>query len=171
MWDQHKKVTSQKSGCLLPEINSNLTTLNWTRIEMWPAERGWVSENLPRSSRRSQGLRGRFSLIHPSSAGRFIILESICGKVFPDLLSTMFGRFHRPVKIFLTCSPKCLKDFTDPWGFSWSTLKYIWRFHWPVKYFSGIFWLYDNLHRTVKPYKHVGDQGSGETFHIRLNTL
>ena len=37
IWDQHKKVTSQKSGCLLLEINSNLTTLNWTRIKMcWP---------------------------------------------------------------------------------------------------------------------------------------
>ena len=38
------------------------------------------------------------------SAGRFIILDSICGKVFHDLLSKMFGRFHRPVMIFLTCS-------------------------------------------------------------------
>ena len=37
-----------------------------------PAELGWVSENLPLSPQLRLGLQGRFSLTHPSSAGRFI---------------------------------------------------------------------------------------------------
>ena len=50
------------------------------------AEQGCVSENVPQSLRRSRELRGRFSLIQPSSAGRFIILDSIFREVFPDLV-------------------------------------------------------------------------------------
>ena len=50
---------------------------------------------------------GRFSLIQPSSAGRFITLDSIYGKVFPDLLSTMFGRFHWPLMSFKNIGEIC----------------------------------------------------------------
>ena len=37
-----------------------------------PAERGWVSENLPFGPRLRHGPQGRVSLTHPRSAGRFI---------------------------------------------------------------------------------------------------
>ena len=68
-------------------------TSDWYGITL-PAERGWVSENLARSPRRSRGLRGMFSLTHLSSAGIFIFFGSICVKVFHDQLSTMVVRFH-----------------------------------------------------------------------------
>ena len=68
-----------------------------------------------------------FSLTQPSSAGRFIVLDSTCGKVFPDLLSTMFRGFYWPVRIFLTCS-QMFGTFHWPVSFSWPALKNVWKF-------------------------------------------
>ena len=42
---------------------------------------------------------------------------------FADLLYKNFGRFHWPVRIFLTYFQKCLEDFTDLWGISWPALQ------------------------------------------------
>ena len=82
-----------------PQVESRMINLS--------AELGWISENLPLSPRLCLGLRCRFSMTHPRSAGRFIplLLQSLESSLTSNTncldkdesWPPMFVIFHRPV--------------------------------------------------------------------------